>query len=149
MTALDSQGSEFVEPFTPDDRGDQVKGQGSKRLEMRHKRKGAALCCEAQHLFEAQGQGRSLVQQHNAVEVRAVELLGDHPEYQLLRSVLALARSMLAVAKARDLWRLRHHRQFLKFSGMDLVTVQSRLFRSRSKISKCGNATPACATPSG
>lgn len=88
MTALDSQGSELVEPFTPDDRGDQVKGQGPKRLEMRHKRKGAALCCEAQHLFEAQGQGRSLVQQHNAVEVRAVERLGDHPHVSLVQAGL-------------------------------------------------------------
>ena len=79
-------------------------------------------------------QGRSLIQSRNAIEARAVELLGDHPDYQLLRSVLALARLMLAVAKARDLWRLRHHRQFLKFCGMDLVTMQSGLFRSRSKI---------------
>jgi hypothetical protein len=134
MTALDSQCSEFVEPFTPDDRGDQVKGQGPKRLEMGHKRNGAALCCGAQNLFEAQGQGRSLVQHRNAIEVRAVELLGDLSDYQFLRLALALARSMLAIAEASDLWRLCHHGQFLKFCGIDLVTMQSGLFRSRSKI---------------
>ena len=32
-------------------------------------------------------QGRSLIQSRNAIEARAVELLGDHPDYQLLCSV--------------------------------------------------------------
>ena len=47
---------------------------------------------------------------------------------------------MTILAEAGDLRRFRHHRQFLKFCGMDLATVQSGLFRGRSKISKYGNA---------
>lgn len=44
------------------------------------------------------------------------------------------------LAEADDLRRFRHHRQFLKFCGMALATVQSGLFRGRSKIWKYGNA---------
>jgi transposase len=43
-------------------------------------------------------------------------------------------------AEAGDLRRFRPHRQFLKFCGMDLATVQSGLFRGRCRISKYGNA---------
>ena len=36
--------------------------------------------------------------------------------------------------------RFRHHRQFLKFCGLDLATHQSGTFRGRTKLSKYGNA---------
>jgi transposase len=87
-------------------------------------------------------QGRSLIQSRNAIEARAVELLGDHPDYQLLRSIPGIGpvNALTVLAEAGDLRRFRHHRQFLKFCGMDLATVQSGLFRGRSKISKYGNA---------
>ena len=42
--------------------------------------------------------------------------------------------------EAGDLRRFRHHRQFLKFCGMDLATVQSGMFRGQSRSSKYGNA---------
>ena len=48
--------------------------------------------------------------------------------------------ALAVLAEAGDLRRFRHHRQFLKFCGMDLATVQSGMFRGRSKISKYGNA---------
>jgi transposase len=47
---------------------------------------------------------------------------------------------MTILAEAGDLRRFRHHRQFLKFCGMDLATVQSGMFRGQSRISKYGNA---------
>ncbi len=47
---------------------------------------------------------------------------------------------MTILAEAGDLRRFRHHRQFLKFCGMDLATVQSGMFRGQSRLSKYGNA---------
>lgn len=87
-------------------------------------------------------QGRSLIQQRNAIEERAAELLSAHPDYRLLRSIPGIGpvNALAVLAEAGDLRRFRHHRQFLKFCGMDLATVQSGLFRGRSKISKYGNA---------
>ena len=87
-------------------------------------------------------QGRSLVQHRNAIEGRAAELLADHPDYQLLRTIPGIGpvNALAVLAEAGDLRRFRHHRQFLKFCGMDLATVQSGMFRGRSKISKYGNA---------
>ena len=87
-------------------------------------------------------EGRSLIRQRNEIEARAVELLSDHPDYQLLTSVPGIGpiNALTILAEAGDLRRFRHHRQFLKFCGMDLATVQSGLFRGRSRISKYGNA---------
>ncbi len=87
-------------------------------------------------------QGRSLVQLHNAFEDRAGELLADHRDYRLLRTIPGIGpvNALAVLAEAGDLRRFRHHRQFLKFCGMDLATVQSGVFRGRSKISKYGNA---------
>lgn len=87
-------------------------------------------------------EGRSLIRQRNEIESRAVELLSDHPHYQLLTSVPGIGpiNALTILAEAGDLRRFNHHRQFLKFCGMDLATVQSGLFRGRSRISKYGNA---------
>jgi transposase len=87
-------------------------------------------------------QGRSLIQQRTLIEERAIELLGEHPDYQLLRSIPGIGpiNALAVLAEAGDLRRFRHHRQFLKFCGMDLATMQSGTFRGRSKISKYGNA---------
>ena len=87
-------------------------------------------------------EGRSLIRQRNAIEDRAVELLGDRPDYQLLRTIPGIGpiNALTILAETGDLRRFHHHRQFLKFCGMDLATVQSGMFRGRSKISKYGNA---------
>jgi transposase len=87
-------------------------------------------------------EGRSLVRQRNEIEARAVELLSEHPDYQLLTTIPGIGpiNAMTILAEAGDLRRFRHHRQFLKFCGMDLATVQSGMFRGQSKISKYGNA---------
>jgi len=87
-------------------------------------------------------EGRSLIRQRNEIEARAVELLSDLPDYQLLTTVPGIGpiNAMTILAEAGDLRRFRHHRQFLKFCGLDLATMQSGTFRGKSKISKYGNA---------
>ena len=72
-------------------------------------------------------EGRSLVRQRNEIEARAVELLSDHPDYQLLITIPGIGpiNALTILAEAGDLRRFRHHRQFLKFCGMDIATVQS------------------------
>ena len=87
-------------------------------------------------------QGRSLIQSRDAIEARAIKLVGEHPDYQLLCSTPGIGpiNALAVLAEAGDLRRFQHHRQFLKFCGMDLATVQSGLFRGRSKISKYGSA---------
>ena len=87
-------------------------------------------------------EGRGLVRQRDEVENRAVELLSDHPDYQLLVTVPGIGpiNALTILSEAGDLRRFGHHRQFLKFCGMDLATVQSGMFRGQSKISKYGNA---------
>jgi transposase len=87
-------------------------------------------------------EGRSLICQRNTIEARSVELLSDHPDYRLLTSIPGIGpiNAMTVLAEAGDLRRFGHHRQFLKFCGMDLATMQSGMFRGQSKISKYGNA---------
>ncbi|RYH05759.1 IS110 family transposase [Tropicimonas sp. IMCC6043] len=87
-------------------------------------------------------EGRSLVRQRDEIEARAVELLSDHADYRLLTSIPGIGpiNAMTILAEAGDLRRFGHHRQFLKFCGMDLATVQSGMFRGQSRISKYGNA---------
>jgi len=86
--------------------------------------------------------GAVQIRQRNAIEDRAIELLGDRPDYLLLRTIPGIGpiNALTILAETGDLRRFHHHRQFLKFCGMDLATVQSGMFRGRSKISKYGNA---------
>jgi transposase len=87
-------------------------------------------------------EGRSLIRQRNEIEARSVELLSDLPDYQLLTTIPGIGpiNAMTILAEAGDLRRFHHHRQFLKFCGLDLATMQSGTFRGQSKISKYGNA---------
>lgn len=87
-------------------------------------------------------EGRGLVRQRDEIETRAVELLSDLPDYQLLTTTpgIDVINAMTSLAEAGDLRRFRHHRQFLKFCGVDLAAVQSGMFRGQSRISKYGNA---------
>lgn len=87
-------------------------------------------------------EGRSLIAQRNQIEDRAIELLKDSNDYQLLTSIPGIGpvNALTTLAEAGDLRRFRHHRQFLKFCGMDLATIQSGTFRGQTKLSKYGNA---------
>lgn len=88
------------------------------------------------------GEGRGLIAQRNQIERRAVELLKELPDYQLLTSIPGIGpiNALTILAEAGDLRRFNHHRQFLKFCGMDLATIQSGTFRGQTKLSKYGNA---------
>ena len=87
-------------------------------------------------------EGRGLIEQRNRIEARAVELLSDHPDYRLLCTIPGIGpiNALTVLAEAGDLRRFGHHRQFLKFCGMDLATIRSGTFRGQTKLSKYGNA---------
>ena len=88
------------------------------------------------------GESRSLIAQRNQIEARAVVLLKDLPDYQLLTSIPEIGpiNALAILAEAGDLRRFGHHPQFLKFCGMDLATIQSGTFRGQTKLSKYSNA---------
>ena len=85
---------------------------------------------------------RSLIQQRDQIEAIAHATLAQHRDYQLLRMIPGIGpiNALTILAEAGDLRRFGHHRQFLKFCGLDLATCQSGTFRGRTKLSKYGNA---------
>jgi transposase len=87
-------------------------------------------------------QARSLIAQRAAIEAHAEALLRDHPDYRRLCTVPGIGpiHALTILAEAGDLRRFGHHRQFLKFCGLDLATRQSGQFRGQTKLSKFGNA---------
>lgn len=87
-------------------------------------------------------QGRDLIRQRNLIEAHAIELLAHRSDYQLLTSIPGIGpiNALTILAEAGNIQRFVHHRQFLKFCGMDLATIQSGTFKGQSKISKYGNA---------
>jgi transposase len=87
-------------------------------------------------------EGRSLIRQRDIIEAKAITLLSDNADYNRLRQVPGIGpiNAMTILAEAGDLRRFGHHRQFLKFCGLDLATHQSGQFRGRTMLSKFGNA---------
>jgi transposase len=87
-------------------------------------------------------EGRSLIRQRDAIEEQADTALSRNADYQRLRQIPGIGpiNAMTILAEAGDLRRFRHHRQFLKFCGLDLATYQSGQFRGQTKLSKFGNA---------
>ena len=87
-------------------------------------------------------QARGLIRERNRIEEIAQVTLADHHDYQLLRRIPGIGpiNALTILAEAGDLRRFGHHRQFLKFCGLDLATCQSGTFRGRTKLSKYGNA---------
>lgn len=85
---------------------------------------------------------RSLIAQRNAIEAEAEVMLAGFPDYERLRQLPGIGpiNALTILAEAGDLRRFRHHRQFLKFCGLDLATHQSGAFRGQTKLSKFGNA---------
>ncbi|AOX16090.1 MULTISPECIES: IS110 family RNA-guided transposase [Acetobacteraceae] len=88
------------------------------------------------------GEARRLIAQRDAIEEAAIDLLGDHSDFQRLQQVPGIGpiHALTILAEAGDLRRFRHHRQFLKFCGLDLSTYQSGQYRGKTKLSKRGNA---------
>jgi transposase len=87
-------------------------------------------------------EARHLIGQRDTIEQLATELLGSHPDFQRLQQVPGIGpiNALAILAEAGDLRRFGHHRQFLKFCGLDLATHQSGQFRGKTKLSKRGNA---------
>jgi transposase len=87
-------------------------------------------------------EARSLIQQRSRIEALADELLKDHADYRRLRQIPGIGpiNALTILAEAGDVRRFRHHRQFLKFCGLDLATHQSGQLRGQTKLSKFGNA---------
>ena len=77
----------------------------------------------------------------------ASELLADNADYQLLQTMPGIGPvfALTILAEAGDLRRFAHHRQFLKFCGLDLAKSQSGMSRGREQLSKRGNARLRCA----
>jgi len=87
-------------------------------------------------------EARSLIRQRNEIEAQADELLQHSQDYQLLRQIPGIGpiNALTIIAEAGDLRRFGHHRQFLKFCGLDLSTQQSGQYRGQTRLSKFGNA---------
>jgi transposase len=87
-------------------------------------------------------EARSLIRQRDKIEKLADELLRDSEDYKRLRKIPGIGpiNALTILAEAGDLRRFSHHRQFLKFCGLDLATQQSGTFRGQTKLSKYGNA---------
>jgi transposase len=87
-------------------------------------------------------EARHLIQQRDTIERLAIGLLGEHADFQRLQQVPGIGpiNALSILAEAGDLRRFGHHRQFLKFCGLDLATHQSGQFRGKTKLSKRGNA---------
>ena len=87
-------------------------------------------------------EARSLIRQRDAIEKLADELLRESEDYKRLRRIPGIGpiNALTILAEAGDLRRFSHHRQFLKFCGLDLATQQSGTFRGQTKLSKYGNA---------
>ena len=84
----------------------------------------------------------TLCQLRATIEERADDLLSSNEDYQRLRRIPGIGpiSALTILAEAGDLRRFSHHRQFLKFCGLDLATEQSGQFRGLSRLSKRGNA---------
>ena len=88
------------------------------------------------------GEVRGLIQQRAAIGAKANALLTDSSDYKLLRCIprIRAINPLTILAEAGDLRRFSHHRQFLKFCGLDLATLQSGTFRGHTRLSKYRNA---------
>ena len=88
------------------------------------------------------GEAISLIRARDLIEARAQARLGNHPDYQRLMKIPGIGpiHALTILAEAGDLRRFGHHRQFLKFCGLDLATHQSGKYRGQTRLSKFGNA---------
>ncbi len=86
-------------------------------------------------------QALSLIRARDRIEAGADALLGGNPDYQRLLTIPGIGPShaLTILAEAGDLRRFGHHRQFLKFCGLDLATHQSGRDRGQTRLSKFGN----------
>lgn len=85
---------------------------------------------------------QSLTKLRAELEARAEATLGENADYAMLKSIPGIGpiNALTIMAEAGDMRRFGHHRQFLKYCGLDLAKHQSGVFRGRERLSKRGNA---------
>ena len=83
-----------------------------------------------------------LCEQRADLEKLAHGLLQEHLDYQLLRTIPGIGPilALTILAEAGDVRRFAHHRQFLKYCGLDLAKSQSGSMQGSHQLSKRGNA---------
>lgn len=93
-------------------------------------------------------EARSLIRHRNEIEAQADDLLRHSQDYQLLRQIPGIGsiKALTVIAEAGDLRRLGHHRQFLKFCGLDLSTQKSAQYRGQT-LAFLSILTRATSTP--
>jgi transposase len=76
------------------------------------------------------------------IEDQAQILLQTNSDYLVLKSIPGIGPiiALTILAESGDIRRFTHHRQFLKYCGLDLAKNQSGTHRGQEKISKRGNA---------
>ena len=75
------------------------------------------------------------------LDARAQELLAENTDFNRLIRMpgIAAITALTILAEAGDLRRFGHHRQFLKYCGLDLVKSQSGQASGKETLSKRGN----------
>jgi transposase len=88
-----------------------------------------------------------LTRQRAQLEAWAADLLHHVPDFHALQTIPGIGPvfALTILAEAGDLRRFRHHRQFLKFCGLDLAKAQSGTQRGHETLSKRGNGRLRCA----
>ena len=83
-----------------------------------------------------------LVEQRDALSIQAHQTLAGNSDYEVLRSLPGVGPiiALTILAEAGDMRRFAHHRQFLKYCGLDLAKSQSGEHRGQERLSKRGNA---------
>lgn len=83
-----------------------------------------------------------LNQMRQKLERQAHALLSGRCDYQILLSIPGIGPiiALTILAEAGDLRRFNHHKQFLKYCGLDLAKCQSGNARGQDSLSKRGNA---------
>jgi transposase len=83
-----------------------------------------------------------LIEQRDALSAQAHQLLNGNPDYDVLCSLPGVGPviALTILAEAGDMRRFAHHRQFLKYCGLDLAKSQSGERRGQERLSKRGNA---------
>ena len=82
-----------------------------------------------------------LNQQRDQLDCRAQELLAGNVDFQRLKTLpgVGAITALTILSEAGDLRRFHHHRQFLKYCGLDLAKSQSGQSKGHEVLSKRGN----------
>lgn len=90
---------------------------------------------------------QSLLELRDQLEAWAETALAANADFTNLKSIpgIGAVLALVILAEAGDLRRFGHHRQFLKFCGLDLAKSQSGASCGHERLSKRGNARLRCA----